>query len=366
MNVRVSAVILAGGGGTRFWPLSTEGLPKQFLALTGQRTLLQLSYDRLLGLIEPEDILVLTSQAYRDLVAEQLPNLPPANIVGEPERKDTAAAVALAALICERQFQAEVMLVATADHVIEPVSEFHRAVREAMSGCQSGYLYTFGIRPTYPAIGFGYLEVGDLVSTGELEHYELNCFKEKPDQATADLFLAKGNYLWNSGMFVWQTTRIIQEFRIHLPAHIETLSPIIDDWGTESWSESLAGAFSQLTSISVDFAILERASRLRTVVPKFSWDDLGGWRTLGEYLPEDGDGNRVHGQVSFLEASDNIVFDADNDQQIVLVGVQDLVVARSGTRILVAHKDSLEGLKGLPLKVKPNANELAKSTQVFS
>lgn len=335
------AVIMAGGAGTRFWPLSTEERPKQFLALTGERTLIQMSFDRVVDLVGAERVLVLTSQAYVGLVAEQLPELEPANIVGEPCRKDTAGAVALAALLVEHRFGDVPMIILTADHVISPVSEFHRALEEAIQNCGGGTLYTLGIQPTYPATQFGYLHMGERLSRGELHHYRLHQFKEKPNLETAVRFVDSGEFAWNSGMFVWQTSDILAEFETHLPQHLNRLRPVIDKVGSGEFTE----AFGALESISVDFAILEKAGSICAVVPRFEWDDVGGWPAVSHYLHRDDRGNSTQGRVLAIEGAHNTVFSEQQEEQIVLLGVSDLIVVRSGNRTLVAHRDQIDLIK---------------------
>lgn len=340
-SVNAVAVIMAGGAGTRFWPLSTEQRPKQFLALTGSRTLLQMSFDRVVDLVGAGRVLVLTNAAYVNLVAEQLPEIPLHNIIGEPCRRDTAAAVALAALLVRHRYGEVPMVVLTADHEISPIAEFHRSLTEALDYCGDGTLYTLGIKPTYPATQFGYLEMGESLAQGELQHFSLRQFKEKPDQETAQRFVASSNFYWNSGMFVWQVMDILAEFERHLPEHLALLQPVIDLVGEPAFCE----AFAQLKSISVDFAILEKATRIQAVIPRIEWDDVGGWLAVDSYLHRDDQGNAKRGQVLGIESAGNTVFSEDQAEQVVLLGVSDLVVVRSGGRTLVAHKDRIDLIK---------------------
>ena len=343
--MKIVATIMAGGAGTRFWPLSTEERPKQFLSLVGERSLLQMSFDRMRGLVRPEQVMVLTNESYEDLVAAQLPEIPRDNIIGEPSRRDTAAAVALAALVTHHRFGEATMVLLTADHVISPLENFQAALREAVEGCQSGGLYTLGIRPTYPATGFGYLQTGQALQAGSLSHFKVDRFKEKPSQEVAQVFLESGNYFWNSGMFVWRTDEILKEFARNLPAHIETLRPVMPLMGTDRGRLELMAAFDKLERISVDYAILEKATDVRAVIPDITWDDVGGWRAVAQYLSLDGSGNRLHGSVWSEEANHNVVFSEDPEEKVLLLGVEDLVIVRSGRRTLVAHRDRLDSLK---------------------
>lgn len=343
--MKIVVTIMAGGAGTRFWPLSTEERPKQFLSLVGERSLLQMSFDRVRGLVPPEQVMVLTNESYEELVAAQLPEIPRSHIIGEPSRRDTAAAVALAALMTEHRFGPATMVLLTADHVISPLENFQAALLEAVHGCQQGGLYTLGIRPTYPATGFGYLQMGQSLPGGKLPHFRVDRFKEKPSQEVAEVFLESGNYFWNSGMFVWRSDQILSEYARNLPAHLQILSPVTADMGTEKGALELRAAFDKLERISVDYAILEKAEDVRAVIPDITWDDVGGWRAVAQYLSLDNSGNRLHGSVWSEEANHNVVFSEDPEEKVLLLGVEDLVVVRSGRRTLVAHRDRLDSLK---------------------
>lgn len=343
--MKTVVTIMAGGAGTRFWPLSTEERPKQFLSLVGERSLLQMSFDRVRGLVPLDQVMVLTNESYEDLVAAQLPEIPRRHIIGEPSRRDTAAAVALAALMTEHRFGPAIMVLLTADHVISPLENFQAALREAVEGAQQGGLYTLGIRPTYPATGFGYLQMGQPLAGGRLPHFRVDRFKEKPSQEVAEVLLESGNYFWNSGMFVWRSDQILEEFSRNLPAHLEILGPVMPSMGTEKGALELRAAFDKLERISVDYAILEKATDVRAVIPDITWDDVGGWRAVAQYLSLDNSGNRLHGSVWSEEANHNVVFSEDPEEKVLLLGVEDLVVVRSGKRTLVAHRDRLDSLK---------------------
>ncbi|MEW5724227.1 MAG: sugar phosphate nucleotidyltransferase [Thermodesulfobacteriota bacterium] len=345
----LAAVILAGGAGTRFWPLSTPRRPKQFLRLFGDRSLLEMSFDRLAGLVPAHRVLVLTNRDFVDLVREQLPALPPENAVAEPQRKDTAAAAALGALLCRRLFGDRVILTVTADHLIEPVAMFQETMLAAAGQARkAGGLYTFGVSPTHPATGYGYLELGKKTAEeGGVWFYDLISFKEKPDQDTAARYLASGRYLWNSGMFAWTPGAIIEALAEHLPGHLAALIPAVEQFGTPGWPAALAEAFAELRAISIDYGVMEKAARVRCAAARFSWSDVGGWPAVGERLPGDGRGNNVRGRVFSLDASDNLVFCMDPAETVALVGVEGLMVVRAGDKTLVAPKSRAEEVKAL-------------------
>lgn len=342
-------VIMAGGAGTRFWPASTEARPKQFLPFFGDRSLFQQAYDRVVDLVGDERVLVLTQERFRGLVREQLPGLPDENIIGEPLRRDTAAAVALAAVVAEARFGDPVMAVLTSDHLIEPKDAFQRTLLSAARGAASGEaLYTFGIEPTHPATGYGYLEMGERLGDDEgVPHFELERFVEKPDAETARGYLETGRFFWNSGMFVWRTSAILGELDRQLPRHTELLRPAMAHDKRPSFTAALKEAFEPLEKKSIDFGVMEGAERVRCVRGTFSWSDVGGFVAVGEHLPRDEGGNAHRGRVLALDARDNVVFSEDASETVALIGVSDLVVVRSGKRTLIVPKARAEEIKKL-------------------
>ena len=352
-NPQLVVVIMAGGAGTRFWPMSTEARPKQFLSLFGQRTLLQASYDRVSGFVPPERVLVLTSARFVELVREQLPELPAQNVVGEPIRRDTSAAVALASLMCRERFGDPVMAVLTSDHLIQPVDEFQRTLLSAARGAAgSSALYTIGILPTYPAEGFGYLHRGALLQDDDgVQHFSLQRFKEKPDRVTAERYLESGEYYWNSGMFIWSTSAIMAELERNLPDHIKHLEPAMASMDGPGWVDALTKAFEPLRKISIDFGVMERAAEVRCVGSTFDWSDVGGWLALEEHLDQDMNGNAHRGRLKMHGGERNLVFCEDSSEVVALVGVDDLVVVRSGKVTLVTRRDKTEKIKKLVKKL---------------
>jgi mannose-1-phosphate guanylyltransferase len=347
-------VIMAGGIGTRFWPASTDRRPKQFLSLLGERSLLQLSADRVSGLVPADRTLVLTNRAFVPLVREQLPHLPAHNVIGEPLRRDTAAAVGLGAVLARHRFGNPVIVTLTADHLIEPVAELHRTLLSAARGAAaSGALYTLGIAPSYPATAYGYLERGQRVHDDDgIEHFELERFVEKPDAATAASYLESGRFTWNSGMFVWTADAILAELGQHLPDLLEALHGAVVHDRTARWTQALADAFARIEPVSVDYGVMEKASKLRSVAASFAWSDVGGWLALTDHLPRDRHGNWHRGRTVAGEASGNLVFCEDPGETVMLAGVDDLIVVRAGDRTLVAHRDHAERVKVLVAKLE--------------
>lgn len=388
-------VIMAGGVGTRFWPASTRLHPKQFLSLLGENSLLQESHLRARHLTGPERILVFTNADFGRLVAEQLPELPPENIVAEPARRDTAAAVCLAALLVRQRFGDAVMVVLTADHLIEPVEEFVRVIASACKvAARDSVLYTIGIPPDHPATAYGYLEAGELLlDDAGVVHRPVVSFREKPDLNTATAYLAAGGYLWNSGMFIWRADVVLAAYAEHLPGHLATLAPAVEAYaehlpghldtpapaveasgpaasgptasgaavsgapaqkqalahvsGAAAQRAALAEAFPRLPSVSVDYGIMEKVDNVRLVEATFTWNDLGSWPALAEFLPRDDADNGYRGRMAVHDAAANVVFCEDEDELVALVGVSDLVVVRAGRRTLVASRDRVEEIKDL-------------------
>ena len=350
LEKRLVAVIMAGGMGTRFWPLSTPERPKQFVTLFGERSLLQMSFDRLRGLVPPERILVLTNAAHVAIAREQLPELPEGHIIGEPVRRDTAAAVALAAVLVRERFGDSVILTLTADHLIEPTEIFQQdLVSAARQVAAADVFYTFGIRPAYPATVYGYLETGAAVAADDgIEHFELRQFKEKPDLETARRYVDSGRFLWNSGMFVWKAATILREIRTWLPGHSEALEPLGGCDGTPRWQEALEKAFAGIRPISIDYGVMEKTrTPLRCVASRFSWSDVGGWPALGDLLARDSRGNAVRGTLRAIDASGNLVFSEAPGETVALIGVEGLIVVRSGNRTLVARKEDADRIREL-------------------
>ncbi|MCB9495619.1 MAG: mannose-1-phosphate guanylyltransferase [Fibrobacteria bacterium] len=349
MNVAENLVvaIMAGGSGTRFWPMSRPERPKQFLNLTGERTMLQVTFDRLQGLVPPERVLVLTNARFADLAREQLPELPVDNVIGEPMPRDTSGAVALAAALVERKWPGAILSILAADHTIEPASRFQEVLLGAAEAAhEEGGLYTFGIQPRSAATGYGYLEVGDAV--GERRGapiHKLAAFREKPDQETADAFLRSGRHLWNSGMFVWRTQDILAEIEKHLPAHHAAMTAVAQTWGTDAFADALREGFEPLPKVSIDFGVMEKAADVRCAVADFGWNDVGGWVALEQVLPRDEDGNWTQTALSTLDSRDNIVVSEQNGHRVVCIGVSDLIVVTTPNATLVCHKNEAERIK---------------------
>ena len=341
------ALILAGGSGQRFWPVSRDRLPKQLLKLFDNKTLLEHTVDRLEGLVPKENILVLTNHQQLDGVREALPDFPPENIVAEPEKRDTAPAIALAVgWVAARDPQAT-MMVLPSDHLIQDRAEFQRALQTACNAAEeSGALVTIGIKPTWACPSYGYVERGErfeLAQDTGVPVYDVVRFREKPSVDLAEQFLTQGNFTWNAGMFFWK----LETVRENLDKHCPELSRFIGALETSTdFDGTLQALFAKLPKLSIDYALMEKAPRVLNVEATFDWDDVGNWTSVGAYLKKDLSGNQHNCTVSGMDASGNLVF-SQSGQHIALLGVHDLMVISTPDALLVAHRSQAETLKKL-------------------
>ena len=333
------AIIMAGGKGQRFWPLSTADKPKQFLDLehTG-RTLLQSTFDRVLPLVEGEaHVFVATAERYAALVRSQLPTLPAHNLIIEPEGRDSAPAVALASLTVARRIAGATLGFFSADHRITGVPTFHARVQGAAQLAEeTGGLVALGITPTHPATGYGYIQAGERAG----EHgFRVARFVEKPNQRQAQRLLELGGHYWNAGIFVWTTEAILSEFRRHAPNIIGPLERAFAEGRVDE-------VFPTLEKISIDYAVMERTDKAYVVPGDFDWDDIGDWVAL-ERLLNRSEANTVVGKHVGLETSGNIIYTENPEDTIVTLGVENLVIVKRGNTLLLVRKDRVQDIKKL-------------------
>lgn len=337
---------MAGGAGTRLWPLSRRSKPKQLLRLFENASLLQHARRRLAGLFPPENIWVITSGAYLDRVRNELPDLPRENLIGEPEGRDTANAIGLAAHMLSLRNPDTTMAVFTADHIIRPQDVFQAAIRTGLEAAESdaAALITFGIRPDSAHTGYGYIHRGELLRPGV---YRVAEFREKPSADAAESYVKSGEYYWNSGMFVWRTATILAELERCLPDNHRVLGELAASWRRVAGSEVAARAFAGLQKISIDFGVMEKSASVLVVEMNCTWQDLGSWTAVAAAQAKDGAGNVVIApQTLLVDAKDNILV-SESGHLVVLLGVADLVVVHSGDATLVCRKDQEQRLKEL-------------------
>ena len=349
------ALILAGGSGTRFWPLSRNARPKQLLDLFGHGTLLEQTIRRLDGLVPPENILVLTNQSQVDAVRQAAPMLPPQNIFSEPARRDTAPAVALGiGLIAARNPEA-VMMVLPADQLIHDTAGFLTIMRDALAVAEkSDGLVTIGVHPTWACPSYGYIERGELaVIPGlvcENPPFEVKRFREKPSPELAEKFLRDGGFTWNAGMFVWTLPTVIRQLAAHAPALAEFVSEL---GGSTDTSATINAQFPGLTSISIDYALMETADRVLNIEATFDWDDVGSWVSIAKYLGNTGSENRSNRIVTEVDSENNIIFSTRPGSRIALLGVDDLVIVQTEDALLVANRHQADSIKSLVALLPP-------------
>jgi len=346
-------LIMAGGSGKRLWPLSRQDMPKQLLRVVGGKSLLRIAYERLDGIVSADHVLVCTGADYADIVATELPELTPANILGEPEGRDSLNAVAWPAAVVAARDPDAVIAVVTSDHLMHPVSAFQSALLEAFEVAESGeeFLVTFGVVPTAPHTGYGYLRRGEILPHHP-DVFSVIEFKEKPDRATAEEYLASGEYWWNSGMFVWRARTFLDQLEALQP---KTHAAVLE---LAAAPYRLAEIYPELLKISVDYAVMEPVSRgegsaqVVAVRLPITWHDVGGFAALGEQLPRDERGNAIHGVSVLVDARDNLVINNAEDGRVVaVVGLTDTVIVQTPQITLVCPITEAERIKELVAEV---------------
>jgi len=352
------AVIMAGGGGTRLWPLSRQDRPKQLLKLLGERTLFQIAVDRLAPLFPPENILVVTSAAYASAMRQQRPALPEDNFVVEPAPRGTAPAIGLAALQVRRRDPSGIMACLTADHFIRDEARFRDLLAAAAQTAQQDYLVTLGIAPTFPATGFGYVQRGDALGTFSVfEVFRAQRFKEKPALPEAEAMLADGAHAWNSGMFVWRVERILAEFARQMPDLHQQLTAIEADWA------SLAEVWQGVPTTTIDYGIMEGAENVAVIPAKdLGWSDVGSWESLLEVLAPDEAGNVVIGGKHLAVATTGALIHAARQgprRLVATIGVSDLVIVDTEDVLLVCPRERAQEVRALveQLKQRPDGEQ---------
>ena len=343
------ALILAGGSGTRFWPLSRNTRPKQLLDLFGNGTLLEQVIRRLDGLVPPENILILTNARQVDAVRNTAAMLPAENIFAEPAKRDTAPAVALGiGLIAARNPDA-VMMVLPADQLIQDSVAFQAVMRDALRAAElSDGLVTIGIHPTWACPSYGYIERGAQAAipgfVGENPAFEVKCFREKPKPERAEQFLKQGGFSWNAGMFVWALPTVICQLNRHAPALGNFIAELS---GSNDIAATVAARFPGLPASSIDYALMESADRVLNIEATFDWDDVGSWVSIAKYFASSGNDNRANESITQLDSANNIVFNARPASRIALLGVDDLIIVQTEDALLIANRHLADAIKNL-------------------
>lgn len=355
------AVIMAGGGGTRLWPVSRKEKPKQLLPLLGQETLFQSTVKRLENLFPPERILVVTVEEQAHEMKLQAPEIPEENYLIEPAPRGTASVVGMAAMVLQKRDPKSLMAVLPSDHFIRNVDLFHYLLKAAFEVAESGYLVTLGITPTSPSTAYGYIQQGKVLE-GEYKYpaYTVKSFKEKPDEKTAQQLLRSGDHSWNSGMFIWRVDAIMTEIDRQMPHLSAELKAISEAWGTSKQDDVLSKRWLNLKNETVDYGVMEKAERV-AVLPAggLGWSDVGMWSSLFEVLLPDMDGNIATNSSLHLahETHNTMIYGGSTDRLIVTIGVDDMVIVDTGDALLVCKSDQSQKVKEVVEHLKKHRQE---------
>lgn len=348
--MKITAVIMAGGRGERFWPKSRNSCPKQFLSLTSDgETMIQKTVNRLRPLVDAKDIFIVTNAAYTGLVKDQLPDVPAENILAEPCARNTAPCIAFAAAVIGRKYDDAIMLVLPSDHLIGYENIYIKTLKKAVAVAEQGKnLVTVGITPTYPETGYGYINFGE--EKGDA--YQVERFVEKPDLPTAKKYLSSGKYLWNSGMFVWKISSIMANMKEFMPDVAEGAGRIAASFGSPDFEEVLVREFTAFPSESVDFGIMEKASDIYTLPGSFGWDDVGSWLAVERINETDENKNFISGDVIAVDAERTTV--CGGKRLIAAIGTEDLIIVDTDDVLLVCSKNNTQDVKKVIAQLKEN------------
>ncbi|MCU7197750.1 mannose-1-phosphate guanylyltransferase [Turicibacter sanguinis] len=343
------ALIMAGGKGTRFWPLSTEDNPKQFLNLLGKESMIQMTVNRLTELIPMERIFIVTDQRYKGLVNQHLPQIPLENIIIEPVGMNTAPCIALSAMIIEKKFSNSTLAVLPSDHLIENTVLFRKTLEIANLFVEThpNAIVTLGMTVSRPEVGYGYIKYQETVeSIDELNIHRVKNFVEKPDVKTATHYMNEGNYLWNGGMFIWKSHNVIELTKEHLTKTYELLQEIVNS-NPENFEQTLLDNYPKVENISVDYGIMEKAKEIFVIPSDFGWDDIGSWLSLERYRKRDEHNNILDGKVKALNSKGNIIL--TQSKPMVLCGVENLILVETDEVIMVMKKNEVGKINQLRL-----------------
>ncbi|MFD1615395.1 mannose-1-phosphate guanylyltransferase [Gelatiniphilus marinus] len=353
MNNNYYAILMAGGVGSRFWPVSTEAFPKQFHDMLGTGdTLIQKTFNRLAHLIPKENIFILTNERYNDLVFEQLPEVTKRQVVLEPAMRNTAPCILYASLKIQKENPNAVIIVAPSDHWIEDETAFSKNVQQAFSFCaKSDALMTLGITPTFPNTGYGYVEF-DNASAEAIK--SVNQFREKPDYQTAKSFIAQGNFLWNAGIFMWSVKSVVEAFKNNQPTLYTLFEKGIDAYNTDFEDDFIRDNYGKADNISVDYAIMEKSKNVFVIAAEFDWNDLGTWGSLYDKLNKDEAGNAVVNSRTLTQDASGNMIRTKNDKVVVVDGLQDYIIVDKDEVLLIYPKAKEQDIKKVLQKVKTN------------
>jgi mannose-1-phosphate guanylyltransferase len=341
------ALIMAGGKGTRFWPLSTEEKPKQFLNLIGEDTMIQMTVNRIKSIIPIDRTFVCTGEKYVDLVKEQLPELPEKNIIVEPEGRNTAPCIALSAFVIKKYYDNANMVVLPSDHLIKNEDEFRNVIQSANKFINENEnsIITLGMEPTRPETGYGYIRYGfDGQNINKHKVIKVDAFVEKPNKEKAKEYLMNGNYLWNGGMFLWSVENVLNQIKLHSNKTYKALEKI-ETVSEQSLQSFINENYENTEATSIDYAVLEKSDDIYVIPSNFGWDDVGSWEALDRYREKDESGNVLVGNAKVVNSESNLVISSSHD--IIVEGLDDIYVIENDGKILVGRKSNVKNVKEL-------------------
>lgn len=343
----LTALIMAGGKGTRFWPLSTEEKPKQFLNLIGEKTMIQMTVNRIKPIIPIERIFICTGEMYVDLVKQQLPELPDRNIIVEPEGRNTAPCITLSAMVIGRYYKDSRMVVLPSDHLVKDEEEFRNTLLAADNFIKEKdeAIVTLGMNPTRPEVGYGYIKYSnEVLKSNDYRVIKVDAFVEKPNLDTAKRYLREGNYLWNGGMFIWSINNVINQIKMYSSNTYNALINVMEV-SEEKLQEIINNNYEKTEATSIDYAVLEKSKDVYVIPSNFGWDDVGSWEALDRYREKDELGNVLVGHSKAVKANNNLVISSNNS--VVVEGLDDIYVIESDGKVLVGHKSNVANVKEL-------------------
>jgi mannose-1-phosphate guanylyltransferase len=349
--MKLYAVIMAGGIGSRFWPRSKEKSPKQLLKIFGENTMIQDTISRLKGLIADENIFIITNKTQKAEIVSQLSHIPENNIIEEPFGRNTAACIGLASVIIEKKDKDAVTIILPADHIIKETEIFHRILTQAAEfAYQSNGLVTIGIPPTRPETGYGYIQIDDNKVVDNI--FKVLTFAEKPNYATAVRFVESGDFMWNSGMFIWKTQAILDEFKKYLPELTAGLEAISKDIGTADYEKTLSNIYGVLRSISIDYGIMEKSKLVYLIKGEFSWSDVGSWEEVYQLTEKNQEGNAIIGNTYTDRTVDSYIYSPDKFTAVI--GAENLIIINTDEALLVCRRDQCQDVKKIVDHLKIN------------
>jgi len=348
----LSAVIMAGGSGKRFWPLSRKRMPKQFLSFFESKSLIEVTIDRMAKIVGVQNVFIVMGKSQIPMFQEIVPSFPFENLIAEPCARDTAAAIGYSAVVISKMRPGSTIITAPADHLIDEDGSFQNIIKTgAKLAKDTGCLLTIGIKPSHPATGYGYIEIGEKISGKDsINAFEVRSFREKPPERIAESYLKSGSFFWNGGIFIWQPSVILEEISKHLPEMHKKLMDIRLALNTDDWYMHAEQIFPEIERISIDFGVLEKSKNILMIKGDFFWDDIGSWTSFGSYLKKDENNNGVKG-LFIAEDANNCLVVSDSEKLTALSGVQDLIIVNTKDVTLVCNRNDDQGVKKLVEKL---------------